>query len=131
MQVYSVVSGIGFLSLKSHQESIGEPFLSMMALLIILMAPLLVVIMVVVQNYAAPEHKVYSVMALMFMLLLAGITSSVNFVVLLVSNQADATGRLAIGISVIGWGAVGSVLLLLLALVFGRTQPVASGCHAG
>lgn len=194
MQVYSVVSGFGFLSLKSPQDSIGGMFLSMMALLIVLMAPLMVVIMVVVHAYAAPEHKVYGVMALAFMILLAGITSSVNFAVLLVSNHAEVAeapwlslflpyqwpavayamdiyawdwfyalsmlcaarifrgarleqmvrlsmllsgglsllglivlpfaAALAIGISIIGWGVVGSVVFLLLALVFGRAQPV-------
>ena len=194
MQVYSVVSGLGFLSLKSPQDSIGGMFLSMMALLIVLMAPLMVVIMVVVHAYAAPEHKVYGVMALAFMILLAGITSSVNFTVLLVSNHAEVAeapwlslflpyqwpavayamdiyawdwfyalsmlcaarifrgarleqmvrlsmllsgglsllglivlpfaAALAIGISIIGWGVVGSVVFLLLALVFGRAQPV-------
>jgi len=63
-----------------------------MALLLILVAPLLVVSMVAVHAYAAPERKVYSVTALAFMILLAGITSSVNFAVLIVSSQAESAG---------------------------------------
>ena len=92
VQGYSIASGLGFLSLKSPLDSVGTPFLPIMALLIILMAPLLVVTMVAVHAYAAPEHKVYSVTALAFMILLAGITSSVNFAVLIVSSQADFAG---------------------------------------
>jgi len=194
MQVYSFASGLGFLSLKTPQDAIGTPYLPVMALLIILMAPLMVVTMVAVHAYAAPEHKVYSMMALAFMILLAGITSSVNFAVLVVSSQTDMAGapwlplflpykwpavayamdmfawdwfyalsmlcgamvfrdgrlpqlaRLvmvisgglslvglivlpfatmwAIGISIVGWGVAGSVVFLLLAIVFGRTPAV-------
>ena len=150
--------------------------------------------MVAVHAYAAPERKVYSMMALTFVVLLAGITSSVNFAVLIVSRQADMAetswlplflpykwpavayamdvfawgwfyalsllcaapvfrggrleqiaclvmlisgglslfglfvlpfaARLAIGISIVGWGVAGSVVFLVLALVFGRAQPV-------
>lgn len=92
MHVYSVVSGIGYLSLKFSQDAIGAPFLSIMALLVFLIAPLMVVTMVVVHTDAAPEQKVYGMIALMFMILLAGITSSVNFAVLLVSNLANVAG---------------------------------------
>lgn len=92
LQGYSIVSGIGFLSLESPQDPIGDPFLPIMALLMILMASLMVVTMVVVHAYAAPEHKVYSMTALAFVILLAGITSSVNFAILIVSSQADFAG---------------------------------------
>lgn len=191
MQVYSLVSGLGFLSLKTPQDAIGTPYLPLMALLLVLMAPLMVVTMIAVHAYAAPEHKVYSMAALVFMILLAGITSSVNFAVLVVSSQADVAGapwlslflpykwpavayamdifawdwfyalsvlcgamvfregrlaqltrlvmvlsgglsliglivlpfaaQLALGISIVGWGVAGSVVLLLWAIVFGRT----------
>jgi hypothetical protein len=92
MQVYSITSGVGFLSLKSPQDSIGPPFLPIMALLIVVMAPLMVATMVAVHAYAAPERKIYGAMALAFIILLAGTTSSINFAVLIVSGQADAAG---------------------------------------
>ena len=193
VQGYSIASGLGILSLKSPLDPVGTPFLPIMALLVILMAPLLVVTMVAVHAYAAPERKVYSVTALAFMILLAGITSSVNFAVLIVSSQADFAGapwlplflpykwpavayamdvfawdwfyalsmlcaapifregRLeqmirivmlisgglsllgliilpfavlpSIFISIVGWGVAGPIVFLLLAIVFGRTQP--------
>ncbi|MFC1975855.1 hypothetical protein ACFLXQ_05615 [Chloroflexota bacterium] len=193
MQAYSVASGLGFISLESPLDPIGAPFSAIMDLLLILTASLLVVTMVAVHSYAAPEHKIYSMTALAFMILLAGITSSVNFVVLIVSSQADFAGapwlplflpykwpavayvmeifawnwfyalsmlcaapvfrggRLermvrivmlvsgglsllglivfpfavlpAIVISILGWGVAGSIVFLLLAIVFGRTRP--------
>ena len=194
MQAYFVASGLGFLSLESPLDPIGAPFLPIMALLLILTASLLMVTMVAVHAYAAPEHKVSSMTALAFVILLVGITSSVNFAVLIVSSQADFAGapwlplflpykwpavayamdvfawdwfyplsmlcaapifrggRLermvrvvmlvsgglsllglivlpfavlpAIVISIVGWGVAGSIVFLLLAIVFGRTRPV-------
>jgi hypothetical protein len=90
--MYAVTTVLGFLSLKSPKDPIGDPFFFIMELLIVLMAPLMVVSMVAVHAYAPPDVKVYSLTALIFMILLAGITSSVHFVVLTVSRQIEATG---------------------------------------
>ena len=198
-QAYAIAALLGFLSLKSPREPIGEPYLSIMALLIILMAPLMVVVMVAVHAYASPDRKAYSLTALAFMVLLAGITSGVNFAVLTVSRQIDAVGSSwlflflpykwptvafaldvfawdwffalsmlfaapifregtlekmvrismivsgglslvgliglplsamqAISIGIVGWGVAGPVVFLLLAMVFGRTQP-SQGVHS-
>lgn len=91
-QVYAVAALLGFLSLQSPQDPIGDPFLSIMALLLVLLAPFMVACLVAVHAYASPELKVYSLMALAFMILVAGISSSVNFAVLTVSRQAEAAG---------------------------------------
>jgi hypothetical protein len=90
--VYAVTTVLGFLSLKSSLDPIGDPYFSIMELLTVLIAPLLVLSMVAVHAYASPEVKVYSLAALVFMILLAGITSSVHFVILTVSHQIEATG---------------------------------------
>jgi hypothetical protein len=90
--LYAVTTVLGLLSLKSAQDPIGDPFFSIMELLTVLIAPLMVVSMVVVHAYAPSEMKVYSLVALIFMILLAGITSSVHFVILSVSHQIAATG---------------------------------------
>lgn len=89
---YGVTLVLGLLSLKSSQDPIADPFFSMMELLIVLMAPLMVISMVAVHAYAAPDVKVYSLTALAFMILLAGITSSIHFVILTVNRQIEATG---------------------------------------
>ena len=90
--VYAVTTVLGLLSLRSPQEPIGDPFFSIMEGLIILMAPLMVVVMIAVHAYASPDVKAYSFAALIFMILLAGITSSVHFVILAVSRQIEVTG---------------------------------------
>jgi hypothetical protein len=90
--VYAVTTVLGFLSLKSSLDPIGDPYFSIMELLTVLIAPLLVLSMDAVHAYASPEVKVYSLAALVFMILLAGITSSVHFVILTVSHQIEATG---------------------------------------
>jgi hypothetical protein len=89
---YAVTLILGFLSLKSPQDQIGDPFFSILELLILPIAPLMVVCMVAVHAYASPEVKAYSLTALVFMIILAGITSSVHFVVLTVSRQIEAAG---------------------------------------
>lgn len=90
--VYAVTTVLGLLSLKSPQDPIGDPYFTLMELLIVITAPLLVVSMIAVHAYAAPGAKAYSLTALTFMILLAGITSSVHFVVLTVSRQIEAAG---------------------------------------
>src|SRR3954470_3719482 len=88
--LYLVPLVLGLLSLTAPQDPIGDPYFSMMELLILPMAPLMVMSMVAVHAYAAREAKAYSFMALAFMILLAGITSSVHFVILTLSSQIDA-----------------------------------------
>lgn len=90
--VYAVVTALGFLSLQSPQDPSGDPFFTLMEILLILTVPLMLVSMVAVHAYAAPADKVYSLTALIFMLLLTGITSSVHFVILTVGRQLAASG---------------------------------------
>jgi hypothetical protein len=89
---YAVTTALGFLSLKSPQEQIGDPYFTVMELLIIVTAPLMVMAMVAVHAYSPPETKAYSFTALIFMILLAGITSSVHFVILTIGRQIEAIG---------------------------------------
>jgi hypothetical protein len=84
-EVYAVVSGIAYASQGKAVES--GPFLSIMALLVVLMGPGLVLSMVVVHAYASPANKPYSLAALAFMLACVAITSCINFLLLLVSSQ--------------------------------------------
>jgi hypothetical protein len=90
--VYFVPLTLGLLSLKSPLDPIGDPYYMIMELLILLMAPCLVASMVVVHYYAPPERRAYSLAALAFMVLLAGLTSCVHFVLIAVGRQIEATG---------------------------------------
>jgi hypothetical protein len=90
---YAVPLTAGLLSLPSPDTPIGDPWFPMMEVLIILTMPVMVGLMVAVHAWAAPQTKVYSLLALVFMALLTGVTCSVHFVVLTVSHQADFVGQ--------------------------------------
>jgi hypothetical protein len=90
--IYAVTTVLGLLSLKAPQDPIGDPYFTIMELLIILLAPLLVITMIAVHAYAPREVKAYSFVALVFMIVMAGITSSLHFVVLTVSRSIEASG---------------------------------------
>ena len=86
--VYAITLFHGLLSLQAPQQAIGDPWFSILEILILFMAPLMVVLMVAVHAFAPPDLKAFSLMALVFMGLLAGLTCSVHFVILTLSPQA-------------------------------------------
>jgi hypothetical protein len=59
-----------------------------------LMAPLIAVCMVAIHAYVPPEVKAYGFAARVFMILLAGITSRVHFVIPTASRHIEASGFL-------------------------------------
>ncbi|WP_066836108.1 hypothetical protein [Rufibacter ruber] len=87
--IYAATTLLGFLSLKSPAEPIGNPYFTIMEVLTILIAPLMAISMVAVHAYASPVDKIYSLAALLFMCLMTGITSSVHFIMLTGSQQAQ------------------------------------------
>lgn len=128
---YAVITALGFLSFKSPQDPIGDPFVSLMELLIVFLAPLYVVGMVAIHAYAPSEMKVYSLMALIFMILLAGLTSAVHFVVLTVGMRLQADGltwapllfswkwpSVAYALDILAWDWFFALAMLLAAPVF-------------
>lgn len=86
-EIYAVVSGLAYVSQGGAVES--GPFLSIMALLIVVMGPFLVLSMVAVHFYAAPNKKPYSLAALAFMITCVTITSCINFLLLVVNSQPN------------------------------------------
>jgi hypothetical protein len=90
--VYAATLVAGLLSLQSPRQPIGDPLFSILEILIILMMPVMVALMAAVHAWAPAEAKVFSLMALVFMGLLAGLTCSLHFVILAVSRQAVFAG---------------------------------------
>jgi hypothetical protein len=86
---YAITLALGLISLKSPQDPIKDPYFTLMELLIFIMAPLMVVVMVAVHAYAAREDKVYSLIALAFMIMSAAITAGNHFVVMVASRQPE------------------------------------------
>jgi hypothetical protein len=64
----------------------------MMEILIFLMVPFLIVSMISVHAYASQDVKAYSFTALVFMIVMGVLTSSIHFTVLTVSRQIEAAG---------------------------------------
>ncbi len=90
--VYAVTLTAGLLSLKSREEPIGEPYFSILEMLILLLMPLLVGLMVAVHACAPEGVKVFSLLSLVFMAVTAGLTCSVHFLLLTVGRRAEFAG---------------------------------------
>ncbi|MDK2889623.1 MAG: hypothetical protein PWR21_255 [Methanoculleus sp.] len=131
MIAYAVTLVLGLLSLESPADPIGDPYFSLLELLIIVMAPLMVIVMVAVHAYASPETRGYSLTALAFMVVLAGITSSVHFVILTVSRQIASAGfpwasfffsfewpSVAYALDILAWDVFFALSMLFAAPVF-------------
>lgn len=79
MVAYAITLAIGLLTLPSPQEPIADPYFSIMEILIILTAPVMVALMAAVHAWSAPESKTFSLMALLFMALMTGLTCGAAF----------------------------------------------------
>lgn len=83
---------LGFLSLKSPADPIGDPYFTILELLIVVIAPLMVLVMVSVHYRSSPGTRMFSLLAVVFMVIMATITCSVHFVILTVSRSIVADG---------------------------------------
>jgi len=70
---YVVTLVLGFLSLASALDPIGDPYFSILEVLIVVMAPLMVLVMVAVHGHSMIETRFYSLAALAFMTIMAWI----------------------------------------------------------
>ena len=86
---YAVTLVVGLLSLESPQEPIGDPMFTILEILIIVMMPAMVALMVAVHAWAPMHAKTLTLTSVVFMGLLAGMTSIVHFCVLSLSRQPE------------------------------------------
>jgi hypothetical protein len=84
---YDVTLTLGYLSLRSPQQPIGDPMFTILEILIIVMMPAMVALMVAVHAWAPARVKTLSLTGIVFMGLLAGETCSLHFVILTMSRQ--------------------------------------------
>jgi hypothetical protein len=128
---YTATLVTGLLSLQSPQQPIGDPLFSILEILIVLLMPLMVALMVAVHAWAPAEVKVFSLMALVFVSLLAGLTCSVHFVILTVGRQAAFSGlawmplflsfewpSVAYALDILAWDVFFALSVLFAAPVF-------------
>jgi hypothetical protein len=132
---YAITLTVGFLSLKSPQEPIGDPMFSILEVLIILMMPAMVTLMVAVHAWAPLHAKTLSLTALVFMSLLAGETCGVHFVILTLTRQAAFAGQpwlplflsfrwpsVVYALDILGWDFFFALSMLFAAPVFGGSR---------
>ena len=84
---YALTLAVGLASLESAQQPIGDPMFTILEVLIIVMMPAMVALMVAVHAWAPMQAKTLTLTSLVFMGLLAGVTSVVHFCVLTLSRQ--------------------------------------------
>ena len=90
---YAVTLVVGLASLESPQEPIGDPMFTILEILIIVMMPAMVALMVAVHAWAPMHAKTLTLTSVVFMGLLAGVTSVVHFCVLSLSRQPEFTAQ--------------------------------------
>lgn len=84
---YSAALAVGFSSLETPRQPIGDPMFSMLEILIMFMMPPMIGLMAAVHAWAPVSAKTLSIVSVVFMGLLAGETCSVHFVILTLSRQ--------------------------------------------
>jgi hypothetical protein len=87
--LYAPTLVAAFVSAGNVKDPLTDPFLGILEVQIILMSPLMVVTMVAVHGYAPRGARMYSLSALGFMILCAGVTTGVHFVELSVARRID------------------------------------------
>jgi hypothetical protein len=128
---YAVTLAVGFASLESPQQPIGDPMYTILEVLILLMMPAMVALMVVVHAWAPVQARTLSLTAIVFMGLLAGVTCSLHFVVLTLSRQPAFAGQawlplvlsfrwpsVAYALDILGWDVFFALSMLFAAPVF-------------
>src|ERR671910_1119625 len=128
---YAITLIVGLASLESPQQPIGEPMITILEVLIITMMPAMVALMVAVHAWAPMHAKALSLISLVFMGLLAGVTCSLHFVILTLSRQPEFTGQpwlplvfsfswpsIAYALDILGWDVFFALSMLFAAPVF-------------
>ena len=133
--VYAITLILGLISLKSPKDAIGDPFFSVMEILILFIAPLMLISMVELYLQTSAENKIYSLTALVFMIIFTTITCSIHFVILTVSHQLFATGlplapqllaykwpSLAYTLDILAWDCFFGLSVLFVAPLFNKNR---------
>jgi hypothetical protein len=132
---YAITLTVGFLSLKSPQQPIGDPMFSILEVLILVMMPVMVGLMVAVHAWSPPHAKALSLTAIVFIGALAAVTCSVHFVILTLSRQAAFAGQpwlplvlsfrwpsVVYALDILGWDFFFALSMLFAAPVFGGSR---------
>jgi hypothetical protein len=132
---YAVTLAVGLASLESPQEPIGDPMFTILEVLIIVMMPAMVALMVAVHAWAPMHAKALSLISVVFMGLLAGVTCIVHFSILTLSRQPEFAGQswlplvlsftwpsVVYALDILAWDVFFALSMLFAAPVFGGSR---------
>jgi hypothetical protein len=135
---YALTLALGLASLESPQQPIDDPMFTILEVLIISIMPAMVALMVAVHAWAPMHAKTLSLISLVFMGMLAGLTCSVHFVILTLSRQPEFTAQpwlplvlsftwpsVVYALDILGWDVFFPLSMLFAALVF-QGSPLAA-----
>ncbi len=126
---------VGYLSLENPDQPIGDPMFTILEILIIAMMPAMVALMAAVHAWAPAEAKTLSLTALVFMVLMAGLTSSLHFAILTLSRQPEFVAlpwfplffsfrwpSVPYALDIMAWDVFFALSMLFAAPVFGGSR---------
>lgn len=127
--LYCGVLWTGFNALEAADQPIPDPYFTLMEILILLMVPPMITMMIAVHIWSPSDKKAYSLAALVFMAITAGLTSAVHFSVLVLSRHAvfsDQTELLSFTwpsvvyvLDILAWDVFFALSVVFAAPVFG------------
>lgn len=128
---YALALVLGLSARAAARDPVGDPYFTMMELLIIAMAPAIVILPVAVHGFCARGRKCYALAALAFATGLATITSCVHASILLLSRAPSFAGMphvfafewpsLVYVLDVVAWDFFFGFFAIFLGLSFDRT----------
>lgn len=129
--LYAIVLAIGLANLPSPDVPIGNPYFTMLEILILLLAPAMVALMATVHAWAPLASRSLSLAALGFTVMMATVTCSVHFSILTLSGQAGFGGDASAGallafrwpsivyaLDILAWDVFFALAMLFAAVVF-------------
>lgn len=132
---YAVTLTVGFASLQSPDDQIGDPMFTILEVTIIVMMPAMVALMVAIHGWAPARAKPLSLTAAVFMGLLCVMTCSVHFLILTVSRHPAFAEQpwlplftsftwpsVAYALDILGWDFFFPLSMLFAATAFGGSR---------
>jgi hypothetical protein len=132
---YAITLAIGFASLDSSSQAIGNPVFSILEILILSMMPAMVALMTAVHAWAPVRVKACTLASVVFMGAVAVVTSSVHFVILTVSRDSVFANEpwspllfsfewpsVAYALDILAWDIFFAISMLFAAPAFGGTR---------
>ncbi len=129
--IYVAVMALGFIAAGGLDAPLRDPAFAIMELLILVQAPLIVLLFGAVHRYAAPRSRSLSLAAFALVVVMAGMTLSVHFVLLTVGRQVPSVllpgfdrlfsfnwPSVAYALDILAWDYCFGLALLLAAPVF-------------